>query len=909
MDRRKVKNPLRRRVARELSGDWRKYLIISLFLVLTIGFVSGVFVANESMMSSAEAGRTELKLEDGHFILEKAADSALISAISSGEKADIKAYYTEKAKKEFEERFDDEFEAEFKKEFNYRFSSEFDAAFRAQVKSALISQGLDEASASAMLPSAIEQAKENGDYRAAYSSAYGSAYRSAYNEAYPRAYEEAWQEVLAEIDEEYSKAAEKYELNDSDFRPVPVTVYKNFYRNEDEDADSDGNADSRVRVYARSDDINLASVLDGRLPEKENEIAVDRMHADNVGIKVGDKITVGGRKWDVVGLIAYVNYSTLHEKNTDIMFDAISFDVAMVTDDGFAALSQPVNYSYAWQFTDRPADEKQEKAMSDDFLKALLTQAVAAENEISDYLPAYANQAIHFATDDMGSDKAMFSALLNILIIIIAFIFAVTISNTITKESKTIGTLRASGYTSRELICHYLAMPVIVTLISAVIGNILGYSVFKNIVVSMYYGSYSLPAYKTVWNAGAFVKTTLIPIALMFIVNLSVLSLKLRHTPLEFLRCDLKKGGRKRAVRLPEWKFFRRFRMRIIIQNIPTYLILFFGVAFVSVLLAMAIGLPKTLDYYKENAGGMMFANYQYILTSSSDEDGGRIVTENEDAEPFAMESLQRKGENFNEDISVYGISDGSGYVQIDGLGALGEGEVYISDSFAEKYGIAAGDTITLDAKYENTEYKFKVAGLYAKSLNIAVFMPIEHFRSVFGLEEDEFTGYMSDTPIIDIDEEYIASVITEREITKMVTQLNRSMGSYMQYMQVLCVLLSTGLIYLLTKLIIEKNENAISITKILGYENGEIASLYLLAGAAVFIVIDAAAVFIGPFVMTEVWKAMMQGFSGWFKFTMGLRECTKIFVFILGAYIIVLALDFMRIKKIPKDEALKNIE
>ena len=38
-------------------------------------------------------------------------------------------------------------------------------------------------------------------------------------------------------------------------------------------------------------------------------------------------------------------------------------------------------------------------------------------------------QAIHFATDDMGSDKAMFSALLNILIIIIInIIFIHTLS-------------------------------------------------------------------------------------------------------------------------------------------------------------------------------------------------------------------------------------------------------------------------------------------------------------------------------------------------------------------------------------------------------------------------------------------------------------------------------------------------
>lgn len=150
-----------------------------------------------------------------------------------------------------------------------------------------------------------------------------------------------------------------------------------------------------------------------------------------------------------------------------------------------------------------------------------------------------------------------------------------TISNTITKEASAIGTLRASGYTKGELVRHYLSMPVVVTLLAAAIGNLLGYTVFKNVVVGMYYNSYSLPAYETIWSAEAFLKTTLIPVALMFAVNLAVIIGMMQHTPLQFLRHDLKKTKRKKAMRLPKWKFLSRFRLRIIFQNIPNYLILF----------------------------------------------------------------------------------------------------------------------------------------------------------------------------------------------------------------------------------------------------------------------------------------------------------------------------------------------
>ena len=202
------------------------------------------------------------------------------------------------------------------------------------------------------------------------------------------------------------------------------------------------------------------------------------MHADNVGVKVGDFITVSGKKYEVVGLLAYVNYSTLHEKATDLMFDAIGFDVAMVTPDAFELIDEKMHYAYAWKYEETPGNEKEEKAASDDFSKALMTQSIVAENDIEDYLPRYANPAVTFAEDDMGSDKSMGGVLLYILVVIIGFIFAVTITNTISKESSAIGTLRASGYTKGELTRHYIAMPVAVTLIASAVGNVLGYTVF-----------------------------------------------------------------------------------------------------------------------------------------------------------------------------------------------------------------------------------------------------------------------------------------------------------------------------------------------------------------------------------------------------------------------------------------------
>lgn len=871
MKKNRVKNPLIKRVPRELRGDWKKYLLVSLFLILTIGFVSGMYVANGSMMRSAQEGAGKYRLEDGHFELNKQAGKQLVSSIESGKKADVKQYYIKQARKELDEKFEDEFK------------EKFDEEFESKVEKPMQIFGLNKV--------------------------YDKLYKKAYDEAYEKAYGEAWKEISREIDEKYAGAEEKYELNASDFKEIPVQVYENFYRNEEEDKDSDGTVDGTVRVYKKTEEINQACVMEGKLPETENEIAIDRMHADNAGIKVGDTVTIGGNVYEVAGLIAYVSYATLHEKSTDLIFDALKFDVAMVTEGGFERLQTGIHYAYAWKYRNPPADEKEEKEFSDDFMKALLTQTVTAENELKDYLPRYANPAINFATDDMGSDEAMGGVLLDILVVIIAFIFAVTISNTIAKESSVIGTLRASGYTRGELVRHYLVMPVIVTLIAACVGNLLGYTVFKNAVVSMYYNSYSLPAYETIWNAEAFLKTTLVPAVLMFAVNLIVILKMMQHTPLQFLRHDLKKSKRKKAMCLPRWKFMNRFRLRIIFQNIPNYLILSAGIFFIAVMLSMAVGMPDTLDYYKENTTDMMFSKYQYILKAYEDEEGNLAETKNPDAEKFDMNALLQKGESIDEEVSVYGIVPESRYVKISGFEALEEDEVYISLSYQEKYGIQTGDTITLDEKYENKKYSFVVAGIYEKCQSIAVFLPADNYQSVFGLKEGQFSGYLSNSKITDIAQEHIAAVISKRDILKMCDQLDHSMGAYMEYFQVLCILLSAVLIYLLTKIIIEKNENAISMTKILGYENKEIAGLYLTSTTVMLVLSDLLSVFLGVFVMSQAWKVIMAGYSGWFAFVMTPAGYIKIFLFILTGYLIVMFFDFQRIKRIPMEKALKNME
>lgn len=93
----KMKNPLRKRLPRELKTEFGKYLVIFLLLVATIGLVSGFLVADGSMIIAYNEGFEKYNVENGNFLLEKRANKAQIKAIEAAGVTLYENFYTEEA--------------------------------------------------------------------------------------------------------------------------------------------------------------------------------------------------------------------------------------------------------------------------------------------------------------------------------------------------------------------------------------------------------------------------------------------------------------------------------------------------------------------------------------------------------------------------------------------------------------------------------------------------------------------------------------------------------------------------------------------------------------------------------------------------------------------------------------------
>ena len=754
----------------------------------------------------------------------------------------------------------------------------------------------------------------------------------------------------------YNESFEKYNIEDGNLRTAEqiyktqreeieklgIKLYENFYLEESLDNGS------TMRIFKNREEVNKVCLMKGELPAKTGEIAIDRMYADNNSLSVGDTLQSGKKTWKITGFVALSDYSCLFQNNNDSMFDSVKFGVSVVTEDEFDSLKQDkLQYSYSWKYDQKPKTEKEEKEVSED-----LMEDIGKIVTLEAFVPQYQNQAINFTGDDMGSDKAMIIMLLYIVIVIMAFVFGITISNTIRKEAGVIGTLRASGYTRRELVMHYMTLPVLITLVGALIGNILGYTVFKDVCAGMYYGSYSLPTYVTIWNAEAFLLTTVVPVIIMLVVNYGILRHKLKLSPLKFLRRDLSGRKQKRAIRLsPKIKIFSRFRLRVIFQNMSNYIVLFIGILFANLLLMFGLLLPSVLSHYQLEIQDNMLAKYQYMLqVPVSAVSGNKFEslvsllefymdseTKNEDAEKFSAYSLNTlPGKYKSEEVLLYGIEPDSKYVKInfdDTQDKIESGNteekknegktdkpadeikkestgVYISKAYADKFLLHEGDTITLKEKYEKDEYSFKIVGIYDYTAALCVFMPRSDLNDLFDLGDDYFSGYFSNSEITDIDSSYIGSVIDLDALTKISRQLNVSMGSMMGLVNGFAIAIYMILIYLLSKIIIEKNAQSISMTKILGYTNGEISRLYIMSTSIVVVLCLLISMPIEAAAMKVLFReVMLQSISGWIALWIDPMIYVKMFGAGFVTYGIVALLEYRRIRRVPMGEALKNAE
>ena len=801
-----MRNPMNRRLPRELKADFGKYLVIFLFITMVVSVVSGFLVANDGIAKAYHRNLAENVVEDGHLSFNVRPDDEFLAALAQKAKVTIHR-------------------------------ADFFEEYVGGVKAG----------------STDSAAKPADDENSASSASIGK-------------------------EEKESKTT--------------------------------------LRVY-RAGDVNIPEVMEGRLPQAEGEIALDNLHCHVADIKVGDRIVLGGRELTVTGLLAFPNYSALFKDNADIMFDAEAFGVGLMSEEGFDTFaSDHATIGYVWRYETKPETDKEQQDAAEKVLEALRDELVATNTEIvqralagesgltmlevSDFLPAYENKAIQFAGEDMNGDEASMILFLYIVVVVLAFIVAVTTINTLSKEASVIGTLRASGYTRGEMVRHYMALPLASFFAGMLAGNALGYTVLRDFMVGIYNDMYSLGKVETFWNKKAFLTTTLWPTIIMIIINAAILIWKMRIGPLQFLRRDISGRKRKRALKLSrKIPFTWRFRLRILLQNLPNYITMAVGIILAGAIIIFGLMFEPLLRDVAQRIEDTSISRYQYILKTPEEAGDG--------AEKFAVGTLETTKKNYKTDeVSVYGVSADSRFVKK----AIPAGQAFVSNGYMDKYNVSVGDTISLYDKYADKNYEFVVAGEYPYEASLAVFMNLSEFNEKFDKTPDYYSGYFADRDLTELTESNVYMRLDSETFGSFADQLWKSFADFMEPVKWFGVLMFVLMVYLLAKQIIERNSVSISMTKILGFTGGEIGGLYIVSTSLVVLASLLLAVPLVSWLLRLVFKTYLyQRMSGYLPYCIDNACYVKMVLIGLASYVAVVALQLWKIRRIPKSDALKTLE
>ena len=154
-----------------------------------------------------------------------------------------------------------------------------------------------------------------------------------------------------------------------------------------------------------------------------------------------------------------------------------------------------------------------------------------------------------------------------IILALLAYVISVFVIHSIESERSVIGTLYALGVRRKDLLLHYLTLPVCISFIAGLIGTLAGYSAWGvPVQTADTYAYYSVPTLTTVVELPVILYGVVMPPVIAALVNLIVIRRRLSVPALQLIRNEEKRRDVS-EIDLKGMGFMRRFQLRQMLRE------------------------------------------------------------------------------------------------------------------------------------------------------------------------------------------------------------------------------------------------------------------------------------------------------------------------------------------------------
>lgn len=709
-----------------------------------------------------------------------------------------------------------------------------------------------------------------------------------------------------------------------------------------------------LRVFANRENIDLVECDEGNLAEADDEIVVEKRFSQVNDVSVGDTIQIAGNDFKVTGIGTSPDYNALFKEMSDTVVDSKVFGTVFVTENAYEKLHstgesvKTETYLYAFRLKGKTTCDDVKDALGDikvdtdriddEYFQEYWDRTGAAINDFKDGIKELKSGANELAdgvaelkkeTDsflkDYDTDLANITSFVTsddnprtggaaddqqinvqagyffgvLLMFLFTYVISVFVVHGIEKESSVIGALYALGVKRRDLMMHYLTLPVIVTTVAGIIGFLIGISnVGIPVQMADAYAYYSIPDMDVKIPPILVVYGIVMPPLAAIVVNYFVIRKKLSQTALSLIKNEVKqpKGSN---VDLGDMGFVGRFRVRQMLREMRTGLTVVIGMFIALICLMLSLNTATFCSKVKKQ--NVEDTHYEYMYTY-------KYPTENppEGGEAAYAKTLKKEIYGYNWDVTVLGLSKNTKYFDVDLKD--GKNRVAISSSFAEKYGYGVGDEIVLHDEENDIDYGFTVDSVTQYTPAFYVFMTIDDARELFGAGSNEYNVVFADKDL-GVDPARLYATTTKADIESAAGIFADQMRSMVVMIVIISTLIFVVVMYLMMKVMIDRSAFSISLIKVFGFRTKEIRKLYLDGNFFIIAIGAAICLPLAKLIMSAVYPSLVSNVNCGVKLTFAPWLWAALYGGILVLYFIINRVLVGRLNKIVPAEVLKNRE
>lgn len=734
-----------------------------------------------------------------------------------------------------------------------------------------------------------------------------------------------------------------------------------------------------VTVYTRdtfSNDINAVEIVDGRLPTKDDECIIDYQMNKRYGYALNDTFVLknnqGQKEYTIVGLVNDPRYISDIDRGSNSLGDGSNIGFVQLLTKGNETLALPKELYTIRQetilyneiritlkqnsndtvFSDSYSDfiEEKDKEIKDilisryDALNQALTnmkngqQGTIVEGKI---ISLTSNENIGIMGFESNCDAiTSLSLLFPLLFFSVAALVSLTTMTRMVEEQRVqSGTLRALGYSKKDIIMQHIVYAFLATFIASVLGIIFGVYFFPSIIYFLYSSMmYDIGAPICIlFDTVICLQTVLISVAVTLVVTWLVCYQELSLMPSSLLRPKAPKAGKRILLERISFVWKRlSFNYKVTMRNIFRYKKRFFmsiiGVAGCTALIVVGFGLKQSVSSVADRQYGEVWKydgtiGYQELFNEQQMQDNENDLQQRQEIEnvtsyfsgaiTFVKDNKEYQGNlEIPRDVSSFEkMIHLNSFTKQKTLHVNEEG-VMISAKISELLDVQVGDLLTVTISEK--DYRVKVAGIFELYFTHYMYMSKSYYESITGetilyngtyftMNGDQQDNQKSLEEYID-NTDLFSSVSYVDGISEGFRNQMASIDGVVAILIVCAGALAFVVLYNLTNINIQERKSEIATIKVLGFYPKEIYQYVFRENLFLAFIGSIIGLFLGKAVHMYLIKTVE------IEMTMFVRELflpSYIIAIILTMIFAILINQVMKrvLKTIDMVESLKSIE